>query len=296
MPSFIVQTPRPFVTLAAFKAHPTFLELDNLRSGSSSATDQDAVLLNILLEASRWAENEAEMSLHARTVTETGRLFPDRRGRLKLHCTQTPVRSVSQIAWGITYGQMTTYNSPTVFMEGNETVIYEIGGGSWSWGPGPLQLGLGVAPIGVEVYTSITYAAGYANALLTAGANSGTATLTVDDPTGIMPGDLLRLWDPGLEEVVKVAPGYVPGSTAVTLAANLTKTHASGVGLSALPPDGHLAVIMMACALLMHPDRQAEDEFPDGSTSSTRASDARQDGSGLVAEARRLIGLFKVGR
>jgi len=293
LPSLTVLTPRPLVTPAAFQAHPTFLELDNLRSESTSDEEQEAELNNILLMASRWAEGFVTMPLHAHTRTDTGRAFPDRRGRLKFHAAHTPVRTVSQIAWGVTYGQMQTYDQPTVFREGDETIVYEIGGGSWTWGPGPLQLGLSVAPVGVELYTSMTYVAGYANAVLTAPAAAGTASLTVDDPAGIQPGDLLRLWDPGVEEAVTVAPGYVPGTTTVTLAANLDNDHTAGAGLSQLPAEAHLAIINYGCAMLTHPDRQAEDEWPDGSSSSTRSGDARQNGSGLVAEATRLLQLYK---
>lgn len=292
MPSLITGTPKPLVTPAAFKAHPTFLELDNLRSGSAVDSDQDAELYNILLMASRWAEGFVTMPLYAHARTDNGRMFADRHGRLKFHAAHTPVRSVSQISWGVTYGQMNTFNNPTVFREGDETIVYQIGGsGSFSW-TGSLSLGMGAAP-GVEVFTSWTYVAGYANALLTAPANAGTATLTVDDPTGIQPGDQLRLWDPGVEEAVTVAAGYTPGTTTVALTANLAKAHTAGAGLSQLPPDAHLAIINYGCAILTHPDRQAEDEWPDGSASSTRSGDARQNGSGLVAEAKRLLQLFR---
>lgn len=291
MPPLITQTTLPFVTTAAFKAHPTFLDLNSLRSGDNAAADQDAELFNILLMASNWAADEVKMPLHAHTRTDTGRTFADRRGRLKFHADHTPVRSVSQLAWGVSYSQMQTYNNPTVWREGDETIVYEINGASWSWGPGSLQLGS--APVG-ELYTSMTYVAGYSNSVLVGGPALGAMAVTLSDVTGIQPGDVLRIWEPGVEEAVTVAAGYVPGASPVTLAAATTKNHTAGAGVSQLPAEAHLAVIYYGVATLTHPDRQAEDEFPDSNVSpSTKAGDARQTGAGLVAEAKRLLNLFR---
>lgn len=290
MPRLIIPTTLPFVTVATFKAAPTFLELDNLRSGSTSESEQDAELYNNLLKASNWAADYVGVPLHAHVNTEHLRMRPDRRGRLLIHAVDTPVRSVQQIAWGYTVGQMNTYNDPTVRIEYNEDIVYEINSGTWSWGPGPLQLGAPAAQL--EMYVDITYVAAYVNTLLSGDTLAGAAALPVADPLGIQPGSILRIWEPGLEEAVVVSAAYVPGANPVALSGPLANAHTQGCEVSELSPSIIQSVIFYATALLTHPDRQAEDEWPDGAVS-TREGDARQTGAGLVAEAKRLLRLYK---
>lgn len=290
MPRLITPTPLPFVTVPAFKAHPTFLELDNLRSGSTSQGDQDAELFNILLEASNWAADFVTMPLHAHVRSEQFRIKPDRRGRLLIHAGDTPVRSVASLAWGYLPTQLNTYLNPSVWLEYNETIIYDVAGNTWSWGPGPLQLG--TPSPAAELYVQTSYVAGYVNTVLV-GSPAPTVTLTLGDVTGIQPGDVLRIWEPGKEESIGVSTAYVAGANPITLTAPTVYTHAAGAGVSQLSPSVLLAVINYGCAMLTHPDRQAEDEWPDGSSSSTSSSDARQNGSGLVAEAKRLLQLYR---
>jgi len=291
MPQLITPTTLPFVTVAAFKAHPTYLDLNNLRSGAAAPVDQDKELGNILLMSSNWAANVVGQPLHAHTRTEKTRVFADRRGRIKLTAQHTPVRVVTEIAFGLSPSQMNTYANPTVWIEDDAGIVYDPSGATWSWGPGPLQLG--AAPVG-ELYASSTYVAGYVNALLSANAIVGSLALALSNVTGIRPGDVLQIWEPGAEEAVTVSSAYVPGANPVALTTATTAGHTAGAGVSQLPPDVHLAVILYGVAMLTHPDRQAEDEWPDADSGpTTRGSDARQTGAGLVAEARRLLAIYK---
>lgn len=292
MPRLIIPTVLPFVTVATFKAAPTFLELDNLRSGATSQADQDAELYNRLLIASNWAADFVQMPLHAHTVTERFRARPNRRGQLLIQASDTPVRSVSQIAWGYSIGQMNVYNSPTVRIEYNSTIVYEINGGSYSWGPGPLQIN-GPASSAAEMYVDTTYVAAAANTLLSAPTIAGATSLPVVDPLGIQPGSILRIWEPGVEEAVVVAANYVPGANPVALTSPLVSPHTALSGVTELSPSVLQAVIFYTTALLTHPDRSAEDEWPDSDSSSTRDGDARQTGAGLVTEAKRLLRLYR---
>lgn len=292
MPRLIIPTVLPFVTVASFKAHPTFLELDNVRSGATAQGDQDAELFNLLLISSNWAADYVQMPLHAHVNTEHFRARPNRRGHLLIQASDTPVRSVTQIAWGYTAGQMNVYNSPAYRLEYNSTIVYEINSGSFSWGPGRLQLS-GPPASGAEMYVDTTYIAAYANTVLGADALAGVTQLTFADVTGVQPGSVLRIWEPGKEESVVVSAAYVTGANPVTLASATTKDHTAGAGVSELSPSIFQAVCLYTMALLTHPDRQAEDEWPDSDSSSTRDGDARQTGAGLVTEAKRLLRLYR---
>lgn len=286
----------PYVTTAAFGAHPTLLDLLGLRSGDTSTAHQTAELYNILLMASSWADDyvnggddgRAGPVLGAHAVTENARIRPDRQGRLKFHPTDKPVRRVTGLSWGYQPNSLQAATDLTgVWVERGKQIVVELVPLGTQFG----QLQFGGPVLGTEVYTTWTYVAGYPTTTLAADAAAAATSVVVADPTGIYPGDTLRLWDPGVEEAVTVASGYVAGSTTVPLVAALANAHTAGAGFSALPPAAHNAVIMYATALLMRPDTVKEDEFPDApaGSESTRAKDPRQDGSGLVAEAKRLL-------
>ena len=287
----------PYVSAAAFKAHPTYLDLDDLRSGSNLDSDQTAELVNLLLMASDWADNRAGQNLGAHTVVQNCTARFDRGGNLRIHPDNTPVLSVSSIAYGYTPTALTTVSSPSLWLEDSRVIISSFaGGGPWS---GSLQFGSPVA--GGEVFVQLTYTAGWVATQLTASATSGATTLTVADPTGIVPGQSYRIWEPGCEEDVTVSTSWVPPAAAtpivpvsVTLATPTTFAHTAGQDFSGMPSDVRLAVTNYAVSALMRPDTAREDSYPDTALSSgTRQKDPRQDGSGLVAEAERILSRYQ---
>jgi hypothetical protein len=151
------------------------------------------------------------------------------------------------------------------------------------------------------VFVQLTYTAGWVATQLTASALAGATTLTVADPTGILPGQSYRIWEPGFEEDVTVATSWVPPAasapiapTSVTLASPTTFAHAAGHDVSGMPSDMRLAVTNYAVSALMRPDTSHEDSYPDTPLSSgTRQKDPRQDGSGLVKEAERILSRYQ---
>jgi hypothetical protein len=276
----------PYVSTAALRAHPTFMDLNNLRSGDSVLADQDAVLTNLLLMASTWADDEVTHPFAAHTVTENARVRPGRDGVLKWHPSEAPVRKVTGLSWGYTPGALNVVTDLTLqWIERRKQVVMPIT--QLGAGFSALQLG---TPLGGELYTTWTYVAGYPVTTLAAAATAAASSILVGDPTGLYPGDTVRIWEPGVEEAVTVAAGYVPGTATVPLTAPLAHNHASGADTSGLPASVRLAVILYTTALLLRPDTSKEDAFPDDTRGgSTRKKDARKDGSGLVAEAVRLL-------
>lgn len=287
----------PYVSAAAFKAHPTYLDLDDLRSGSNLDSDQTAELVNLLLMASDWADNRAGQNLGAHTVVQNCTARFDRGGNLRVHPDNTPVLSVSSIGYGYTPTALTTVTSPSLWLEDSRVIITSFaGGGPWS---GSLQFGSPVS--GGEVFVQLTYTAGWVATQLTASAVQGAMTLTVADPTGILPGQSYRIWEPGVEEDVIVSTSWVPPAatapivpTSVALATPTTFAHTVGHDVSGMPTDMRLAVTNYAVSALMRPDTAAEDSYPDTALSSgTRQKDPRKDGSGLVKEAERILSRYQ---
>lgn len=298
--------PSPYVAPDEFRAHPTYLDLDDLRSGSSSAADQEAELNNVLLTASSWADGycngTADHTLAAQAVRQRTRGRYDRNGLLKIHPDRGPVRSVSSLGWGLTPTALTTAAAPDYWDEndGRTLVFPQAAGGAGAWS-GALQFNT-VRP-GGEVFLQIDYVAGWVATQLGAPAAPGDRSLTVADATGVQPGETYRLWTPGAEEFVTVSAAYTPPApvfpavsqpATVPLAGPLAGTHPAGVSFSGMSSDMRLAVIQYATALLLRPDTTSEDSFPDTPYSSnTRRNEPRRDGSGLVKEAERLLNGYR---
>lgn len=289
----------PYVTTAAFGAHPTYLDLGDLRSGDSSATDQTGELNNLLVMASAWADNYCEQPLAAHQNTQQQRARCDRYGFLKLHPDHTPILSFTSLAYGYTPSAMTTLTDLSdLWIEDGRNIVIPLAGGTGAWS-GSLQFGAPAA--GSELFVRVTYLAGWVSTTLGAGAAAGATALQVADPTGILPGQTYRIWEPGSEETVTVSTTWTPPAvttpptpTSVPLAVATGNAHTAGMGLSGMPADVHLAVISYAVSQLMRPDTASEDSYPDTRfASGTRQTDSRKDGSGLVVEAERLLEPFR---
>lgn len=293
----------PYVTVAAFRAHPTFMDTLNLRSGDSSAADQDDELNEMLLKASFMADNYLEFgtasglagrmagTLSAHSVTENARCRIRRDGTISYHPKHHPVQSVTGFSFGYQPNSLTAVTDLTQqWIEDDRQVIMPL-----SFAAALTGLQFGTPLIASEVYTTWTYTAGYVNTLLSGAVTSGGTTLPVLDATGVTAGSQLRIWDPGSEEIVTVASTYTAGLS-LPLVSPLAKNHTNAVptGVSGLPGDLHLAIILYACALLMRPDTSKEDVFPAARvTTNTRKGATGDDGSGFVEEAERLLESYR---
>lgn len=239
----------PFVTPAAFKAHPTFMDVANVRSGSTVAADQNAELNNVLLMASAYVENFCGRPIQAHVQTDNQRMWADRRGRLMLHPDHSPVRTVLSYSYGSRLGQLTSITNPPFHIEDGRQIIVELNGAPAAWS-GSLQFG--APPSTVELYTTWTYVAGYANASLIGNPAQGALSITVTNPTGIFAGDTLRIWEPGKEESVVVASTWAGQNTvpytsaAIPLVAGLVNAHTAGAGVTGFGADLHLGTIYLA--------------------------------------------------
>lgn len=285
----------PYVSTAAFQAHPTYLDLDGLRVGVSDPAAQTAALNNILLEASGWADNQCNQPLGAHVKVQQFRQRLDRYGRLLVHADDNPVTAVTALAWGYSPTALNAVtNLSGVWVEDGRQIVVALPGPSIPSAAG-LQFG---GPAG-EIYAQLSYTAGFVATVLGAASTSAATSLTVADPTAIVPGGRYRIWEPGVEETVTVSPTWTPptvtvppAAATVTLAAPTLFAHAAGHDFSGMPAEARTAVVQYATALLMRPDSAAEDEFPNTSLGSdTRRNDPR-DGSGLIADAVRTLSSY----
>lgn len=259
----------PFVQVGAFKAHPTFLDLLNLRSGDSSLAHQVEQLDEILLEASEWANNYCQQPLQAHVQVDNERTFPNRMGQLTHKAWHTPVVSLTSLSSGTNPTVLTAVNVSNPWIEDQREIIVSNGPLNLTSSAGPLQLG--TYSHNTEFFTQWIYVAGYANTVLTQTVNQGDTSIHVADATGIVAGSVLRILEPGSREAVTVSNSFVPttGPATVTLTSPILFTHTftagtgNEIGVTALPMDVHLATIMLAVAILLRrTDTPANTAFP----------------------------------
>ncbi len=240
-----------YVTAAEAQNWPTGLDLQNLVP-DGSAPEESAQLAVVLYAASSYVEQIVFQPLYARTVTETaGDARTDGAGRLQVRLRSFPCASVSAAQW-----QQSTTAGWTSIPPGNIHVI------------GALQQGYYADDLDYRVYSGwgrppftvmTQYAAGWANAVLTAPSPRGATTLTVDDAAGIvasstvgamtLPGTTLTIYDAANVAQESVAVQSVSGSV-VTLAAPTLYGHTVGTRASALPSAVTVASIYLAAQLI----------------------------------------------
>lgn len=272
----------PYVSVAEFRAHPTFMDTRNLRLGGTAA-EQDAALFNVLLTASQQADELVFMPLAAHEHTEHVRLTPDRLGRLRYHPEHAPVVSVQALGVGSDPNRVDEQTQLTAWIEqaGRIIVASSPGGGT-----GLDALQFGITPANVEVFTSWTYVAGYPHSQLVEPAAAGASTVTVRDAVGVQAGDVLRLWTPGKEEAVTVAA--VAGDE-LELTRPLANDHAAESSISALPTAIRQAVINLAVAGLQRSGPVGEQRQGPAISSTSGDKTRSSAGNHLVTEAKRLL-------
>jgi hypothetical protein len=258
---------RAYVTPAMFRGFPTWLDTDNLLPGGTAAVQTD-ILADVLLTASDWAVGVCEnMLLHAHWVqNENQRTRASGNGRIYLRPHDIPLRAVTALSYGWDPSAMTSLSlpAPGMWIEDGREVSFTPNAGLNFTGPA-IQFGPAARP-GTEVYVQWSYIPGYPFALLPSGVSAAATSVTVDDPTGILPGDVLRIYDPGLSEALTVASTYVPAmptwpptATSIPLAAAVQNSHAAGTGITGFPRKALQGIIAYGVALLMREDVSGEE-------------------------------------
>jgi len=234
----------PYLDVATYKAAPTGVDTSNLVAGGQPGTE-DAVLADVIADASGWVDTIANQILAATVNTEAKRLRTRRDGSLIVHPDSWPVLEVRDLQYGATPASLTQLTDLSGLWIEEQQFIVTFPGVTTTTNVGPLQLG-GLTP-GQRLLVRYTYVNGWPNTLLTAAAAAGTTSIVVDDPTGIYAGTRLRVDSGSIEEQVTVTA--TPTSSTVAISA-LAYAHAAKVLASALPPAGRRAAILLTSALI----------------------------------------------
>lgn len=285
------QTWRPWLTPAMFRGYPHWLDLDDLLQGFPGPAQDDAVADN-LLAATDWAVGElGDMRLDGHLVSgeeRRARILPD--GRVKLLPRDVPLRAVISLSVGPDPSDLSPLPLPDATMQvtsGGRVLSFRA--------PASLRRRCR------EVFVTWSYLAGYPLALLTAPVAGGASSVTVDDPASILPGDVLRCYDPGVTEnftvassCVPVLPTWPPAATSIPLAAAAQHSHLAETGVTGFPRRALQAVIAYTVALLMRED-VSDQEPASGFGPDARTTAPARGGmaSGLVNDAYGWLNDFK---
>lgn len=232
-----------YISVAEYKNAPTALSVSTLVvNGNQNA--QDAELASVILRASSYMNEYLNQNLVADQYTETQRIrYSQSSGYFALHPNNAPIISLSSFEYGSNPNALYALSDCSkAWFEGQQIIIPNpLIGFNYS-SQGPLAFG-SVSPVG-WTFTKYTYVAGFVNTTIAA-ADLADTSITVVDPTGILPGQRYRIADGAKSEWVNVTDNYTYGSSTVTLQAPLAFAHDAGGTFYNLPN-----VLKEACILI----------------------------------------------
>jgi hypothetical protein len=238
----------PYITVAEYKNAPTSIDYDNLVVGGN-ANAQDAELSNVIRRASSFMDEYFNANLNATQYTETQRTRFTAEGYLAIHPNNTPIVSLSNLEYGTNPNNLITLPDCSNAWFEEQQMIVPLSNIALSYSSqGPLAFG-GYGIPRQQVFTKYTYIAGYVNNPI-ATATAAATSLTVQNATGILAGQTLRIYDGASTENVTVASTYTYGSTTVPLTSALAFTHASGINIGNIPNSIKQACILLTTAFI----------------------------------------------
>lgn len=239
----------PYLTITEYKNAPTAIDIDNLVFNSQDPDDQDAELANVIARASSWIDTYCNQVLAATVETEQQRSRINADGTIRLHPRYNPIIALLSFSYGNPSTQLQTLPDCSIAWIEPQEIIVPYAQASMTYSSqGPLQFGFPTSPR-VEVFMNYQYVAGYTNTTIVSASASATS-LTVANGTGIIAGQMLKIYDGMYSENVTVASTYTFGSTTVPLVSALAYSHSAGISISALPPAIKEAAILVTTAFL----------------------------------------------
>jgi hypothetical protein len=300
---------QPYLTPAAFKAYPTWLDLDNLVPGMFEDS-QDAELADVLLAASEACitlDEGRTMRLDGHYVQGEARQVPvNREARVTIRPRDVPVRAITSVSWGYDPSDMQadTLPNPTAWMTWGRQYSFRPGGDAAPvyMLPPPLFGPPQPRPFS-RLFVNWDYVAGFPSTVLASSCTEAASALSLADATSVLPGDQLRFYDGASSEVVTVAAGYIPQVptvpatvTSVPLSAPTQYAHEAAILCTGMPRAILQAVICFTVAFLMRED--VSEEMPvDAFGTGRRLTEEGRGGQagGLINDALGFLAPFRPG-
>lgn len=263
----------PYVSVEELIAAPTGISWATIPEKGASDEEKRAEQMRLTRRATAWVNMKCNQSLNASLDTEVMRINsrrcmmqPD--GTLYVIAKYSPIVQVQSVEVSPT-GELWQPSDGVAMLATRASFSYRFGrssGGSRS----PQFPGVGG-------YLRFLYLDGYVNTELGVAVASGDLTLTVLDPTGLLPGLVLTLYNREFEEEVIVADDYVTGDTLVTLVNGTLYDHAVAVRVSALPVAVREAAILAATHYVRVRGRNTITVQPTGGTRNIVSQDQTEE-------------------
>lgn len=238
----------PYITAAEYQNAPTSIDFSNLVVGGNQQA-QDAELSRVILRASSFLDEYLNQNLCATRKIETQRTRFMPNGFISLHPNQNPIIALEAFSYGMAPNQLVAIPDPSLCWFESQQIIIPLSQMSLTWSSsGPLSFGGGGSNAN-QIYCQYTYTSGYVNNPI-AVAVAGASSMTVANPTGIVAGQALRIYDGAKSELVYVSSTYVYGATTVTLASPLLYSHEAGTTFGNLPNAIKEATILITSAFI----------------------------------------------
>jgi hypothetical protein len=235
-----------YLTLAEYKNAPTAIDIDNLVVGGTAA-QQDAELNSVIGRASSWINTHLNQSLIARAVTEQNRTRMTPQGNLIIRPEINPIIAFSSLSYGASPTNLTPVTDLSPLWFESDKVIYPVAQTSLSYSSqGPLAFGFPPSSRS-QIYVSYNYTAGYVNTL--GSGSAGSKNVTVTNPVGILPGQIINFYDGQYSERLQVATNYTYGANPVTLTTNMAYAH-TNAAFSGMPAAVKEAAILVVTDFL----------------------------------------------
>ena len=239
----------PYLTLDEYRSAPTAIDIDNLVINSQDPDVQNSELANVIARASSWIDTFCNQVLAATTETEQQRTrYTGWDGSIRLHPRYNPIIALTNFQYGYPTNMASLGDCSIAWIEEQEIIIPNATLGNWT-SQGPLSFGSYNGGTANEVFVKYSYVAGYTNTTVFE-ATAAESTLTVMDGTGIVAGQMLKIYDGQYSENVTVADTYVFGDVIVPLTRPLVYDHPPTVAISARPPAVKEAAILVTTAFL----------------------------------------------
>jgi hypothetical protein len=232
-----------YITCEEYWAAPTALNTSNLVPGGTQV-DQEGALAGIIGRASRFLDVVAKQPLYATSMIQNETARTDRQGYVILKARMDRVKSIDSFSYGPSFTQLTTYTPPInpaqYFIEENR-VRFALGATGVVWRG---SLAFLAQPRNGEVVVSWGFTGGWVTTRLAVAAAAGASTVTIENPTGLLPGLLVRIVDGAAQVNTQVAASYAPGATVVPLVAPLPAAQPAGAWFGEVPDDAKEGTIL----------------------------------------------------
>ena len=246
----------PYLTVAEYQNDPNGIASNVLVAGQGAGVNQQ-VLEQTIVRASAWADSLTQQALQATSDVQSGE-YRMRDGWVYQSFDYAPIVYLTQVLWGWLPSQLVALpDLSNVWPESRRVLRIPILAYTSSSQATP-QVPLWPAAQYGRVLVQSTYVNGWANTLLAGAVSASATSLTVTDPTGIVPGLPMYLVDAGQggagggSESFVVDASYTIGSATVPLKSgtSLAYAHQPGIPVSSLPQDVRQAVSSLTTALI----------------------------------------------